>query len=130
MIEGVRSFGLAARFVSGYIFVPDAGPTRTIGGGATHAWVEVYLPGAGWVDFDPTNKIVGNHNLIRVAVAWDHAQVLPLWGTFIGRRAAFLGMEVAVSVLDETRSSTEPSQGEKGLQEFSATDPALTGLRQ
>ncbi len=111
MIEGVRS-------------------RLAVGRGATHAWLQVYLPGMGWVDFDPTNKIIGNHNLIRVAVAWDHAQVLPLWGTFIGRRAAFLGMEVAVSVLDETRSSTEPSQGEKGLQEFSATDPALTGLRQ
>jgi len=130
MIEGVRSLGMAARFVSGYIFLPDADPRLAVGRGATHAWLQVYLPGMGWVDFDPTNKIVGNHNLIRVAVAWDHAQVLPLWGTFIGRRAAFLGMEVAVSVLDETRSSTEPSQGEKGLQEFSTTDPALTGLRQ
>jgi transglutaminase-like putative cysteine protease len=130
MIEGVRSLGMASRFVSGYIFLPDSNPKLAVGRGATHAWLQVYLPGMGWVDFDPTNKIVGNHNLIRVAVAWDHAQVLPLWGTFIGRRSAFLGMEVAVSVLDETRASTEPSQGEKGFQEFSAKDPALTGLRQ
>jgi transglutaminase-like putative cysteine protease len=130
MIEGVRSLGLAARFVSGYIFVPDAEPTLAVGRGATHAWLQVYLPGVGWVDFDPTNKIVGNRNLIRVAVAWDHSQVLPLWGTFIGRRSAFLGMEVAVSVLEETRSSREPSKSEQGLQEFSAADPARTGLRQ
>jgi transglutaminase-like putative cysteine protease len=130
MIEAVRSLGLAARFVSGYIFLPDADPGLAAGRGATHAWLQVYLPGMGWVDFDPTNKIVGNRNLIRVAVAWDHAQVLPLWGTFIGRRAAFLGMEVAVSVLDETRASGEPPQGEQEFQEFSATDPALMGLRQ
>jgi transglutaminase-like putative cysteine protease len=131
MIEGVRSLGMAARFVSGYIFLPDADWKLAVGRGATHAWLQVYLPGMGWVDFDPTNKIVGNHNLIRVAVAWDHAQVLPLWGTFMGKREAFLGMEVAVSVLDETRSSTEPSQGEEGFQEISAaTDPALMGLRQ
>lgn len=107
MIEGVRSLGLAARFVSGYIFVPDSDPMLAFGGGATHAWLQVYLPGAGWVDFDPTNKIVGNRNLIRVAVAWDHAQVLPLWGTFMGKPSSFLGMEVAVSVLDETGSSRE-----------------------
>jgi transglutaminase-like putative cysteine protease len=130
MIEGVRSLGMAARFVSGYVFLPDADPRLTIGRGATHAWLQVYLPGMGWVDFDPTNKIVGNRNLIRVAVAWDHAQVLPLWGTFIGRRSAFQGMEVAVSVLDETLSSTERSQGEKGLEEYPATDPPFTGLRQ
>jgi transglutaminase-like putative cysteine protease len=130
MIEGVRSLGLAARFVSGYIFVPDAEPTLAAGRGATHAWLQVYLPGVGWVDFDPTNKIVGNRNLIRVAVAWDHSQVLPLWGTFIGRQSACLGMEVAVSVLDETHSSRESSKGEQGLQEFFAADPALPEPRQ
>lgn len=105
MMEGVRSLGLAARFVSGYIFVPDADPSPIVGGGAPHAWLQVYLPGAGWVDFDPTNSIVGNRNLIRVAVAWDPANVLPLWGTFIGSASSFLGMEVTVSVIDETRPS-------------------------
>jgi transglutaminase-like putative cysteine protease len=109
MIEAVRSLGFAARFVSGYIFVPGAGPELVVGGGATHAWLQVYLPGAGWVDFDPTNKIIGNRNLIRVAMAWDHAQVLPLWGTYTGRQSAFLGMDVTVSVLDET--VTESSRG-------------------
>jgi len=130
MIEGVRSLGLAARFVSGYVFVPDAEPALAAGRGATHAWLQVYLPGVGWVDFDPTNKIIGNRNLIHVAVAWDHSQVLPLWGTFIGKRSAFLGMEVAVSVLDQALSSKEPSKGEPGPQEFSAAEPAPTGLPQ
>ena len=111
MIEGVRSLGLAARFVSGYIFGPDAVRAPTVGGGATHAWLQVYLPGAGWVDFDPTNSIIGNRNLIRVAVAWDPAQALPLWGSFIGYASSFLGMEVTVSVVDETRPSKTRSTG-------------------
>jgi transglutaminase-like putative cysteine protease len=104
MIEAVRSLGLAARFVSGYIFVPGEVPDpeagRTLGGGATHAWMQVYLPGTGWIDFDPTNSIIGNRNLIRVAVAWDPKQVLPLWGTFAGSASSFLGMDVTVSVTE------------------------------
>ncbi len=98
MIEAVRRLGFAARFVSGYIFVPDLEASDITCGGATHAWMQVYLPGAGWVDFDPTNNIIGNRNLIRVAVAWDPKQVLPLWGTYVGPASAFLGMDVAVSV--------------------------------
>ena len=74
MMEAARSLGIAARFVSGYIFVPDA--SNGNGGGATHAWIQAYLPGAGWIDFDPTNSIVGNRNLIRVGVAWTPDQVL------------------------------------------------------
>ena len=108
MIEAVRSLGLAARFVSGYIFIPsknagrtvDEGATQVVGGGATHAWMQVYLPGAGWIDFDPTNSIIGNRNLIRVAVAWDSKEVLPLWGTFAGKASSFLGMDVTVSVTE------------------------------
>jgi transglutaminase-like putative cysteine protease len=84
--------------VSGYIFAPGNDMGTVQGSGSTHAWMQVYLPGAGWVDFDPTNSIVGNRNLIRVAVAWDQRQVLPLWGTYSGEAASFLGMEVTVSV--------------------------------
>ena len=102
MMEAARSLGLAARFVSGYIFVPGADDTGITGGGATHAWMQVYLPGAGWIDFDPTNSIIGNRNLIRVAVAWDPKQVLPLWGTYVGPASAFLGMDVSVSVTQGT----------------------------
>jgi transglutaminase-like putative cysteine protease len=131
MIDAVRSLGLAARFVSGYIFVPDAdassianrpsaagpissdappsiaaalpaaAPLPIAEGGATHAWPQVYLPRAGWVDFDPTNSIIGNRNLIRVAVAWSPMQVLPLWGTYVGTARSCLGMQVAVSVTEE-----------------------------
>ncbi len=100
MMEAVRSVGLAARFVSGYIFVPQSG-TAAVGGGNTHAWMQAYLPGAGWVDFDPTNSIIGNRNLIRVAVAWDHRKAVPLHGTFNGPASAFRSMDVEVSVIEE-----------------------------
>jgi transglutaminase-like putative cysteine protease len=100
MIEAARSLGLAARFVSGYIFTPQKDAKQSLGGGATHAWMQVYLPGAGWIDFDPTNSIVGNRNLIRVAVAWDSKEVLPLWGTFVGEASSFLGMDVTVTVTE------------------------------
>jgi transglutaminase-like putative cysteine protease len=69
----------------------------------------VYLPGAGWVDFDPTNSIIGNRNLIRVAVAWHPAHVLPLWGTFTGRPGIALDMQVDVSVTEEL-GPVEPTE--------------------
>jgi transglutaminase-like putative cysteine protease len=112
MMEAVRSLGIAARFVSGYIFVPEGKRAADAGGGATHAWMQAYLPGAGWVDFDPTNSIVGNRNLIRVAVAWDHRNALPLWGTFIGPASSFLGMEVDVSVIEEA-GSVQPLEADR-----------------
>ncbi len=102
MIDAARSLGIAARFVSGYIFSPAY--SGFAGGGSTHAWMQAYLPGAGWVDFDPTNRIVGNRNLIRVAVAWSAAQVLPLWGTYDGPAAAFESMDVNVEVTETSAS--------------------------
>ena len=100
MIEAVRSLGLAARFVSGYQYDPaaDLGAAGTPGTGSTHAWVQIYLPGAGWVEFDPTNAIVGGKDLIRVAVARDPQQAVPLTGEWIGAADDYLGMEVSVFV--------------------------------
>lgn len=98
MMEAVRSLGFAARFVTGYVYVPGADDGETRGGGATHAWCQVYLPGAGWVEFDPTNGIVGNRDLIRVAVTRDPRQAVPLSGSFIGAAADYAGMSVDVSV--------------------------------
>jgi transglutaminase-like putative cysteine protease len=108
MMEAARSLGIAARFVSGYIFVPEMKGAAAVGGGATHGWMQAYLPGAGWVDFDPTNSIVGNRNLIRVATAWDQRNALPLWGTFIGPASSFRGMDVQVSVVEETGAVRRP----------------------
>jgi transglutaminase-like putative cysteine protease len=100
MIEAVRSLGLAARFVSGYIYSPSAGrgDGRRLGGGHTHAWVRVYLPSCGWVEFDPTNGIVGSDDLIRVAIARDPRQATPLCGAYDGEADDFLGMDVSVDV--------------------------------
>ena len=101
MMEAVRSLGLAARFVTGYIYVPDRDGSEMRGGGSTHAWCQVYLPGAGWVEFDPTNGIVGNRDLIRVAVARDPRQAIPLSGSFRGSAADYAGMSVQVNVTTE-----------------------------
>jgi transglutaminase-like putative cysteine protease len=112
MIEAVRALGLAARFVSGYIYVPDRDRGVRLGGGSTHAWCEVYLPGAGWVEFDPTNGIVGNTDLIRVAVARDPAQAVPLSGVWFGERRDFLDMRVRVNVSKDAHPG--PDQSERG----------------
>lgn len=97
MIEAVRALGFAARFVSGYVYSPSR-REGVVGGGNTHAWVRIFLPGSGWVDFDPTNGIIGNRGLIRVAIARDPYQALPLSGTWFGLPASFLGMDVSVDV--------------------------------
>ncbi|MHB8528016.1 MAG: transglutaminase family protein [Caulobacteraceae bacterium] len=103
MIEAVRSLGLAARFVSGYVYSPSRGPLPSSSGkaGHTHAWVRVYLPAFGWVEFDPTNGIVGNSDLVRVAIARDPRQAAPLHGTYDGFASDFLGMEVEVEVVTD-----------------------------
>jgi transglutaminase-like putative cysteine protease len=101
MMESARSLGFAARFVSGYLYDDSkikGGPDTLIGGGVTHAWAEIYLPGAGWVPFDPTNGIISDRNLIRVAVTRDPSQAVPLKGSFTGKPGDFLGMDVSVEI--------------------------------
>ncbi len=99
MIEALRRLGIAARFVSGYLFVPGDRAQNYTGGGSTHAWVQVYLPSAGWIEFDPTNGIVGTRDLVRVAVARDPRQAIPLHGTYLGSADAFVGMDVSINVV-------------------------------
>lgn len=103
MAEGVRSQGLAARFVSGYLRVRSSDSRTRLAGGSTHAWLQVYLPGAGWIDFDPTSGTIGNRDLVRVAVVRDPVQACPLGGSFMGFPSDYVGMtvDVAVSLLDE-----------------------------
>ena len=105
MMEAVRTLGFAARFVTGYIYVASRDGKPNLGGGSTHAWCQVYLPGAGWVEFDPTNGIVGNRDLIRVAVARDPAQAMPLSGSYFGSVSDDLGMTVQVNVTSEERGA-------------------------
>lgn len=96
MIEALRSIGLAARFVTGYLYDDLSGETR--GGGSTHAWCSVYLPGAGWVEYDPTNGLVAGSNLIRVGVTRNALQASPVSGAFIGGGEDFEGLAVDVAV--------------------------------
>lgn len=101
-IEAARYLGFGARFVSGYLYDPaldkgDATPATA----ATHAWAEVYLPGAGWVEYDPTDVIIGGDSLIRVAVTRDPSQAIPISGSFDGGGADFLGMTVEVAVTQD-----------------------------
>lgn len=122
-VAAARAQGFAARYVSGYVANRADGSQATggathesremVGGGATHAWAQAYLPGGGWVDFDPTNGIVGNAGLVRVACVREPGHAVPLWGTWTGEAGASLGMEVAVAV---TRAPAEavPAARETG----------------
>jgi transglutaminase-like putative cysteine protease len=104
-IEAARCLGFGARFVSGYIYDPSAeADGRTTGAGATHAWAEIYLPGAGWIEYDPTNSLIAEERLIRVAVTRMPSQAVPVSGSFTGARASCLTLEVDVTV----KSSSEP----------------------
>lgn len=104
MMEGARSIGLAARFVSGYIYDGARDPgsgngaAEIIGGGATHAWVQVYIPGAGWTHFDPTNALKSDAELIPVAIVREPEQASPVSGSWQGSADDFQGMEIDVTV--------------------------------
>ena len=96
--EAVRSLDMGARIVSGYLYAPQHSATGSAGSGSTHAWAEVYVPGAGWINFDPTNRSIGGFNLIPVAVARDITLLMPVSGSYVGAADAFAGMEVEVRV--------------------------------
>lgn len=116
MMEAARSLGLAARFVSGYLYdetrlsgsAEGAAASATLDGRSTHAWLQVYLPGAGWLAFDPTNASAGERNLIPVAVVRDPAQAVPIGGSFWGYPGDFLGMSVDVSITAERAGPSRP----------------------
>ena len=114
-LEAARVLGFAGRTVTGYLYNPatdDPSLRATIGAGTTHAWGEIYLPGAGWIAYDPTNQTIGGDNLIRIAVTRDIAQAVPVSGSFVGAPNDFLGMWVDVSVVSEAAAAQEPSDSE------------------
>lgn len=96
--EAVRSLDIGARIVSGYLYDPQSTATGSSGAGSTHAWAEVYVPGAGWINFDPTNRSIGGFNLVPVAVARDITLLMPVSGSYVGAADAFAGMKVEVRV--------------------------------
>ena len=105
-IEAARCLGFGARVVTGYLYNPssDSGDTAAIGAGTTHAWADIYLPGAGWMAYDPTNGTINGGNLICVAVTRDISQAVPVGGSFVGARGDYLGMTVDVAVTSERRA--------------------------
>lgn len=107
MMEAVRSLGLAARFVTGYLY--DSGTQGALGGGATHAWCSIYLPGAGWVEYDPTNGLLAGTNLVRVASTRTPEQAIPMAGSFTGTPGDALPMEVDVTTAVRPENPARPA---------------------
>ena len=101
LAEAARSLGFGARLVTGYLHQTpvEAVPAAP---GSTHAWTEIYVPGPGWLAYDPTNATLGGEDLIRVAVGRDIHQIIPIAGTYQGVPDDFLGMQVAVTVAPVT----------------------------
>lgn len=97
-IEAARCLGFGARVVSGYLYNPSS---AAVGAGATHAWADIYVPGSGWIAYDPTNGTVDSGDLIRVAVTRDISQASPIAGSFVGTPDSYLGMTVEVTVAPE-----------------------------
>jgi len=97
-VEAARTLGFGARIVSGYIHDPDLQAVGSAGAGSTHAWAEVFVPGAGWIAFDPTNRAVGGSNLIPVAKVRDIGQAMPISGSFSGPPDSLKEMSVSVTV--------------------------------
>lgn len=102
MIACMRSLGLACRYVSGYILTtPPQGQERLIGADASHAWVSVYCPGQGWVDFDPTNNCLVNLDHITVAYGRDFSDVTPMRGIVLGGGQQKLEVSVTVTPMPD-----------------------------
>lgn len=97
-IACLRSYGLSARYVSGYVVTrPPPGKPRLVGADASHAWVAVYFPDFGWVDFDPTNNRLASADYITLAWGRDYADVSPVRGVFLGGGVHYMTVSVDVA---------------------------------
>jgi transglutaminase-like putative cysteine protease len=106
LMEAARHLGLAARYVSGYLCSMQGSEAPPhVADNATHAWTEIYLPGAGWKGFDPTCGILAAGFHVRVAATRNPAQATPIRGSYLGDGSLFAGMDVAI-----TASAQDPSQ--------------------
>jgi transglutaminase-like putative cysteine protease len=98
MISCLRALGLAARYVSGYLeTTPPPGKQKLIGADASHAWISIYVPDAGWVDLDPTNDLMPGENHITLAWGRDYGDVTPVKGVVMGGGIHTLSVSVDVS---------------------------------
>jgi transglutaminase-like putative cysteine protease len=103
MLSCLRSYKLPARYVSGYLFnAPLPGVPKLVGSDASHAWVESWLPGLGWVGFDPTNGKLADHEFITIGWGRDYSDIAPLRGVVLGGGDHELDVRVTVSRMDET----------------------------
>jgi transglutaminase-like putative cysteine protease len=97
-IACMRSLGLPARYVSGYLrTIPPAGRPRLVGADASHAWCAAWCPGFGWVDFDPTNNCIPSDGHITLAWGRDYSDVSPIRGVLLG--GAKHSLKVGVDVM-------------------------------
>jgi transglutaminase-like putative cysteine protease len=100
MISCLRSTGLAARYVSGYLLTrPAPGKPRRVGTDVSHAWVSLFIPGSGWVDLDPTNNVIPSLEHITIGWGRDFADVTPLCGVINGGGEQTLEVKVTVEPL-------------------------------
>lgn len=105
-MDAARVSGFAARFVTGYLHSPGTDAVR--GTGATHAWSDAFIPDVGWIEFDPTNRIIGGRSLIRVGATRTPAQASPISGSYEGPPSAFESMSVSVEISEFTGGSDNP----------------------
>jgi transglutaminase-like putative cysteine protease len=117
----VRRLGIPCRYVSGYLFHRADAKTRSTEG-ATHAWVEAFLPGIGWTGFDPTNNILASETHVRTAIGRDYADVPPTRGIFKGNTSSELTVAVRVSPSDKP----PPPEEELAPEDWSAALPPET----
>jgi transglutaminase-like putative cysteine protease len=129
LLEACRCWGLAARFVSGYM----QSEVTEAGGASTHAWMEVYLPGAGWKGFDPTSGIMTGSQHVPVAVSRTPENAAPIAGSFSGPAKAFQGIQVDVTVVQIDRPGppappfpalTPPAQNQQLQNQFKSVQQA------
>lgn len=100
-IACLRSLGLAARYVSGYLrTIPPPGKARLVGADASHAWLSVYCGPVGWIDFDPTNNCIPTTDHITVAIGRDYADISPIQGVFVGGGSHTMVVSVDVEPRD------------------------------
>jgi transglutaminase-like putative cysteine protease len=97
-VDAVRHLGFGARLVSGYSHDFSGTGQGSLGIGSTHAWAEVYVPGAGWIAFDPTNRTMGGGNLIPVATGRHIQQLVPVAGSFTSGNPVYTDMRVEVAI--------------------------------